>query len=433
MTLNKKNIVTDEEVENQFAAGHLQPIEAPVINPNSPGSRPPFYSGRDPYQSGSLPLNFGYQPDLVRTDYAGYVPEDRLVPIPSLPGAGHSSFSQSTATQANSNATEAQLSAAAATKTATAASTTATTANTTANAANAVASSPPLPQIASTHLVDSTQTYFAAKGGSIAPQIIGTTASIFTYTSTTTTVSITWSSFQVLYADLTTVTIGSGSQAVTGLTSNTTYYFYPFLNASNVVLFATVSGGAGTPAILYTPQSATAAQVMNGQSVTALANAGIAAITPASGSGGGTGGGSGRCLRSSMIVQHKQKGEVPLTDCAIGDWVKCREVDGDWTQITELRFVPQKYFVRPMLHTGEYVDITVTHHLTDVENRSVEAAELTLGHFLIRQQGFGSIRKLELIEDLNGEKAVISCAPCHTFFAGSKHADILVSNSVPIS
>ncbi|MGH9551522.1 MAG: carbohydrate binding domain-containing protein, partial [Terriglobales bacterium] len=61
--------------------------------------------------------------------------------------------------------------------------------------------------------------------GSIPPKY----ANGFTYTSTTTSITISWPANQAVYrADGTVTTIGSGSQVITGLVSGATYNFYPF-------------------------------------------------------------------------------------------------------------------------------------------------------------------------------------------------------------
>ena len=198
--------------------------------------------------------------------------------------------------------------------------------------------------------IDSTKAGFLAVGGSTVPQIVGTVPAIFSYTSTTTTVSISWSSFTVFYANNTTATIGSGSQSITGLSASSTYYFYPYLDSSNTVHFAAVSGGLGSPAILYKPQSPTAAQVINLQSNTALSNGGIQAITPTSGGGGGSGGGSGICLQAGQFVESQSRGVIPIEIIEIGERILGRTL---WTEVIAKRVVPQSHFVRATVSTGD--------------------------------------------------------------------------------
>lgn len=63
--------------------------------------------------------------------------------------------------------------------------------------------------------------------GSVAPSL----TSGFTYTSTTTSITISWSANQAVYrADGTITAIGAGTQTITGLLANNTYYFYPYFD-----------------------------------------------------------------------------------------------------------------------------------------------------------------------------------------------------------
>jgi hypothetical protein len=277
--------------------------------------------------------------------------------------------------------------------------------------------------------IDTTKVGVLAKDGCFPSFIVGTTASIFSYTSTTSSVTISWSSFTIFFADGTTRTISSGSQTITGLSASTTYYFYAYLaSGASTVSFISVSGGVGSPAILYTPQSPTAAQAMNGQSVTALSTAGVATITPSSGSGGGSGGGSGICVRSTMLVLSKERGAVPVGSVKIGEHILGRH---DWVEVVMHKVIPQKHFIRLTTTEGS-VQITPTHHITGADERSIPAAKITLMDFLIARKGYAQIKKIELIEE-DGEKVTISCEPEHTFFAGETSPSILVSNQVPLS
>ena len=296
-------------------------------------------------------------------------------------------------------------------------------------AAPTSAGSVALAQIQASGKVDSTQPYFAANNGGIPPQIVGTTASIFTYTSTTTTVTITWSAFKVLYSDNTSSTIASGSQSITGLTSNTTYYYYPYLPQTGVVTFAAVTGGAGSPAILYTPQSPTAAQIFNNQAVTPLASAGIQAITPSTGSGGGSGGGSGICVRDTMIVLHREKGEIPLNGCVVGDFLKARY---GWTEIKQMRILPQEKFVRLETDLGA-IEVTPTHHVTTSKEEMKPAAKVSLSDFLIGQKVITPIKCIRVVNVPDGKKVTLTCEPESVFFCGEIHAELLAHNAVPLS
>jgi hypothetical protein len=276
--------------------------------------------------------------------------------------------------------------------------------------------------------IDSTKAGFLAKGGSTVPQIVGTTSSIISYTTTTTTATISWSSFTVFFADGTSATVSSGSQGVTGLTASTTYYLYAYLNSSNVVTFAAVTGGLGTPAILYNPQSPNAAQAANLQGVSALSTGGIQVITPSSGSGGGHGGGSGICLRAGQYIESKTRGIIFIEDVEVGDSIRGRS---DWTRVIVKQVVPQNHFVRITLSNGERISLTPSHCTTairDGEEQPIRAANLSISDFLILREGYASIKSIEHVEE-ESHKVSITCEPEHEFYASeSKSVSILVHN-----
>jgi hypothetical protein len=282
--------------------------------------------------------------------------------------------------------------------------------------------------------VDSTQPGFAAQGGSLPPQVVGTTSTIFSYTAnaTTSTVVITWSAIMLLYADQTTATVPAGSQTITGVPTGT-FFYYTYAPVNNLqVQFAQVSGGVGSPPIFYTPQSPTAAQVMNGQNVSALSVGSVQVVMPSSGTGGGTGGGSGVCVRDNTIILHREKGPISLLDCEIGDFIMGRT---DWTQIVAKQVLPQNKFIRLVAGNGESVQVTPTHHMTIMRNgveTSIAAKDITLSDFLIVKGGFAVISSLESLLE-QASKISITAEPEHEYMAGEINPTILVHNQVPIS
>ena len=280
--------------------------------------------------------------------------------------------------------------------------------------------------------VNSTQPGFVAQGGSFPPIIVGTSAAIFSYTATTSSVTITWGDIMLAYADGTLTTVPSGSQTITGLSPGT-YYYYSYAPVNNLVVqFSQVSGGIGTPPILYSPQNPLAAQTMNLQNVSPLASGSIQIVVPSSGTGGGSGGGSGVCVRDNTIILHKEKGEIPLLDCEIGDYIMGRT---DWTKIVHKQVISHNRFIRIVAGNGESVQVTPTHHTTVMRNGeecSIAAKDLMLSDFLIVKGGFGVISSLEhILEQASKIKATVE--PEHEFMAGETHATILVHNNVPVS
>lgn len=142
----------------------------------------------------------------------------------------------------------------------------------------------------------------------------------FTYTSTVSKITFTWPSMTVYRPDGTSISISSGSQAVTGLSSNTTFRVYPYIvdngGASATVAFVT-SGGSpayGTPAILYASAGNVQAAAQS-YLLTRVPMGQFNAATTVSGGGGG-GGGGWNCVHEDMLVRNGRAG-----DLAVGDTV----------------------------------------------------------------------------------------------------------------
>jgi hypothetical protein len=121
------------------------------------------------------------------------------------------------------------------------------------------------------------------------------------YTSTTTSITIAWdgtnnSTAITIYRDDGTNTdisaISSGKVTVSSLTSNTTYYFYPYYDEiTNTVTF--VLGGSGSNSSAHTAKADSKIRDQRKTKQIALENGAFQAATTVSGSGGGTGGGGG--------------------------------------------------------------------------------------------------------------------------------------------
>ncbi|HXO04861.1 MAG TPA: hypothetical protein VN884_04430 [Candidatus Sulfotelmatobacter sp.] len=279
--------------------------------------------------------------------------------------------------------------------------------------------------------VDPTGTGFVSNKGVIPPVVVGGTANIITWTTTTTSATFTWAAIQLLWPDKSSLIIPAGSFVVSGLSASQTYFAYPYWSFSfpTQVLWAIVAGGLGKPAAFYQPQSPTATNLQNLQGNTPLSTGGLDIVTPASGSGGGGGGGSKLCVRNNVVVSHREKGPLLLAECEVGDWIRGRT---DWTQIKAKRVLPFDKFVRFTLSNGESVSVTPTHHMTTADERSVAAQDIKLSDFLLTTEGVATIRAIEWIEE-SANKISVTCEPEHEYFAGEKTPSILVHNFVPLS
>jgi hypothetical protein len=211
----------------------------------------------------------------------------------------------------------------------------------------------------------------------------------FLYTSTTTTVTWEWSSYDIYCPDGTVVTIGAGSFApFTGLTANTTYLFgfYYDLNLSETVVVMSDRGGGVLPS-----SQQQQAQVLNGDGHV-LINFDVAGITPSSGTGGGSGGvGSPPTCFTPNTTVVTRDGDRPIAQVAVGDevltargtWRKVlytshnrydgplhvlREVSGWFEGVT-----PEHELLREAWTEAQYVYPEVKFYHGDVHNLQVES------------------------------------------------------------
>jgi hypothetical protein len=126
----------------------------------------------------------------------------------------------------------------------------------------------------------------------------------FSYTATTSSITVSWPAMTVYRADGTTIAVSSGSQLFSGLGAGSTYFGYPYFADSGST--ASVSFVAST---LYTSRTASAAASANARGNIPLGS--IAMATPASGTSGGSGGGY-NCLHPSTLVGDTLAGELEV-------------------------------------------------------------------------------------------------------------------------
>ncbi len=255
--------------------------------------------------------------------------------------------------------------------------------------------------------------------GSIPPTWNGA----FTYASTTTSITWSWTGLSIFRADGTTTSVPDGSLAVTGLSSGTTYNFYPYWDDVAQAM-GWVGGGAGTPANALTAKTNAAAQQQALQGRIPLSQGAMLAATTTSGTGGGSGGGSGSCLRAGMVVLSRDRGTVPLETCRVGEKILGR--DG-WTRIVRHEVHPADTFVRLHFSNEEVLDATPHHIFTLADGSPMRAERLCLSDVLVGRFSKLTLRKIEAVSE-DSAKVSVGCEPCHEFYAGRHAATVLTHN-----
>jgi hypothetical protein len=257
----------------------------------------------------------------------------------------------------------------------------------------------------------------------------------FTYTSTTTSVTISWSGLTIYRADGSTTAVTNGSITVTGLSASTTYRVYPYWDEALAALNFVNPGsggptGVGSPAMCYTAGSNPLSQNQNLQSrVPLTATAGFNVATTASGSGGGSGGGSGNCLHEDMLVE-TNRAIIKVIDVEVGDQI----LGGiGFESVTRKKVATAEMFIRVQLMDGSELIVTPSHPFTMPEGSErpmKRAQDLSLSDFLITTTGVGAIKSIEVVET-KARKVSLTVEPSHTFFAGKNSPTILAHNALP--
>jgi len=263
--------------------------------------------------------------------------------------------------------------------------------------------------------------------GSVPP----TWSGVFTYVSTTSSITWSWSGLTISRADGTSTTVANGSLGVTGLTAATIYYFYPYWD--DVVLaiawVGAIAGSVGSPANAQSAKTNVAAQQQALQGRVPLSQGAMIAATTSSGTGGGSGGGSGSCLRAGTVVQTKERGIVKIETCQVGEHLccPCHTRGEPWTRIERLELRDADTFIRLHFSNDESLDVTPHHIFTLADGSPMRAERLCLSDVLMGRFGRITLKKIETIVE-EGKKVTVSCEPYHQFFAGRNDAAVLTHN-----
>jgi hypothetical protein len=169
----------------------------------------------------------------------------------------------------------------------------------------------------------------------------------FTYASTSSSITWTWSAFDIYNPDGTTILVPANSSgtAFTGLTSSTNYYF-AFVVAMSTGI-CTVTNEGTSPA-----STQTITQTYNGDGNLGI-NWDVEIPTTSSGSGGGSGGGGGgggggHCFTLSTPLLNGTR----IGDVRVGDWVWV-ELDNGKTTLRQVKEVIDTEYSGPMQDMGE--------------------------------------------------------------------------------
>jgi hypothetical protein len=250
------------------------------------------------------------------------------------------------------------------------------------------------------------------KRGSVPPTYTGS----LSYTSTTTSITWTWS-LSVLRTDLgLTTTSVSGSQAITGLSSSTTYYFYPYLD-ENTLTLSMVAGGVGSPAWAQTAPSRTLTQAQNRSDRVAVSLTAITASTTSSGGGSGSGGGDGSCVRQGTYVKEKTRGIVLAETLKAGERI-WSENETWLLMLHDAYLAPTDMFIHNEFNCGQILDVTTTHPWTFRDGSTKKAPAITLLDEFVSTTGIAHVINIKLLKE-RGDKVVVRCEYPHVFWAAT--------------
>lgn len=137
---------------------------------------------------------------------------------------------------------------------------------------------------------------------------------VFSFSTTSTSITISWSTQTKLRPDGSILTIPSGSLTFSSLSAITTYYIYAYVRVSDgALLFANPTPPTTSPSTLYAAQSALDGRIPLDVKAITTANTGS--------TGSGTGGGGDTCPDSGEHCDILGKGEISVFEAMPGEFV----------------------------------------------------------------------------------------------------------------
>lgn len=255
----------------------------------------------------------------------------------------------------------------------------------------------------------------ATINGAMAPQgsvASGASSVVFSYSSTDSSVTPAWTAGTLYRMDGTTTAVGSGSQAVTGLSASTTYYSAAYYDeTSGAVSFVTgASGAVGTPAICYTSQTAAVAAVASQQ---ANLNFGwLSMTTAASGGTGGGGTGGACCVAGRQRVRMGDGSWKFAEDIEAGDTLPC---PGGVTTVRAPGVVPWRDWRRVAFENGVELIVAEGHRFVDPAGAQRYAVDLRVNDVIQTDSGYTRVVAIALDEHLAQRVSVEVNAP-HLYY-----------------
>lgn len=241
----------------------------------------------------------------------------------------------------------------------------------------------------------------------------------FSYTSTTTSISWSWTAFNVYRPDGTSFAMSGSSQSITGLSSSTTYdsYAYSAESAPSTMAFVTGLGGSsGTPAIAFSPSATyaqAAAALANASQLANIYQGKLTGATTSSGSGGGGGGGGGYgCPHPSQwVLTSGGPKRAELLD-------ECDELltPNGWAPIVKITRPLQHEWILVELDNHERLAVSLDHRFVAPDGEQIRASALRIGQILAA----GGPRHLRVISirirQDDAEAVSIELADPHLYF-----------------
>ncbi|HYL92276.1 MAG TPA: phage tail protein, partial [Alphaproteobacteria bacterium] len=254
------------------------------------------------------------------------------------------------------------------------------------------------------------------------------------YTSTTSSVTWTWN-INLSRTNLAmSVSSFSGSQTINGLSPGT-YNFYPYIDEVNGILTMVSTGGVGSPSWAHSGSNVAWSQEQNRSDHFPLSAGPMPATVPTSGTGIGSGGGDGSCLRHDVLVREKTKGVVPVAALAAGDWVQCPVADDTpegWAEVCEVKKGhTQQEWVHTHFNVGDWLATTPGHPFTLQDGSMRRAALLNLEDEVPCTTGI-TYPVQHSLESYTAQKVSVTLRSVHhVFYAGMNAPVILQHNLIP--